>query len=90
MYGKTLLAFYDAWGHTNITQLSAEARAPERVSEQHFIIGEPAECIEQIHAYAALGVGHIACLMNFGNPDLAFVEQSLRLFGEQVLPHVVG
>ncbi len=89
-YSKVLLAFYDAWGHANITQLPPDARTPERVSEQHFIIGEPAECIEQIEAYAALGIDHIACLMNFGNPDLGFVEQSMRLFGERVLPRVAG
>jgi alkanesulfonate monooxygenase SsuD/methylene tetrahydromethanopterin reductase-like flavin-dependent oxidoreductase (luciferase family) len=89
-YGRALLAFYDAWGHANITHLSADARTPERVSAQHFIIGEPVECIEQINAYAALGIDHIACLMNFGNPDLAFVERSMRLFGENVLPHVAG
>jgi alkanesulfonate monooxygenase SsuD/methylene tetrahydromethanopterin reductase-like flavin-dependent oxidoreductase (luciferase family) len=88
-YSKVLLAFYDAWGHANITHLSPEARAVERVSAQHFIIGEPAECVEQIRAYAALGIGHIACLMNFGNPDPALVERSMRLFGERVLPHVV-
>jgi probable F420-dependent oxidoreductase len=89
-YGKALLAFYDAWGHANITHLSTDARTPERVSAQHFIIGEPAECIEQINAYARLGIAHIACLMNFGNPDLAFVERSMRLFGERVLPDVAG
>jgi probable F420-dependent oxidoreductase len=89
-YSKTLLAFYDAWGHSNITGLAEDARLPEKVSEQHFIIGEPADCIEQIHAYAALGISHIACLMNFGNPDLAFVEQSMRLFGERVLPNAGG
>jgi alkanesulfonate monooxygenase SsuD/methylene tetrahydromethanopterin reductase-like flavin-dependent oxidoreductase (luciferase family) len=89
-YGGALLAFYDAWGHANVTRLSADARTPETVSEQHFIVGEPAECIERIRAYAALGVSHIACLMNFGNPDLAFVERSMRLFGEQVLPHVAA
>jgi probable F420-dependent oxidoreductase len=89
-YSKVLLAYYDAWGHANVTHLSGEARTPERVSEQHFVIGEPEECIDQIQAYAALGIEHIACLMNFGNPDLGFVEQSMRLFGERVLPHVGG
>ena len=37
--------------------------------------------------YAEIGIGHIACLMNFASPDLALVERSMRLFGEQVIPH---
>jgi probable F420-dependent oxidoreductase len=90
LYGKALLAFYNAWGHENVTSLPPDARTPERVSEEHFILGEPAECIEQIQAYAALGIDHIACLMNFGNPDLALVERSMRLFGERVLPDVAA
>jgi 2-polyprenyl-6-methoxyphenol hydroxylase-like FAD-dependent oxidoreductase len=33
-------------------------------------MGEPSECIERLHEYAELGISEIACLMNFGNPDL--------------------
>jgi alkanesulfonate monooxygenase SsuD/methylene tetrahydromethanopterin reductase-like flavin-dependent oxidoreductase (luciferase family) len=87
-YAEALLRFYDAWGHANITRLSPDARAPEKVSEEHFILGEPTECVERIRAYAALGVEGIACLMNFGNPAVDLVEQSMRRFGERVLPHV--
>jgi probable F420-dependent oxidoreductase len=86
-YGRALLALYDAWGHDNVTKLSPEERAPERIGRTHLIIGEPSECIERIHAYAQIGIGHIACLMNFGNPALELVERSLRLFGEHVIPH---
>jgi probable F420-dependent oxidoreductase len=86
-YSGALLALYDAWGHDNVTKLSPEGRTPERVARTHLIIGEPAECIERIHEYAEIGIGHIACLMNFGTPALELVERSLRLFGEQVIPH---
>jgi probable F420-dependent oxidoreductase len=86
-YASALLALYDAWGHGNVTGLSAEARTPERISRTHLIVGEPSECIERIGEYAEIGVGHIACLMNFGNPPLDLVERSLRLFGERVIPH---
>ncbi len=51
------------------------------------IIGEPSECVEQITMYRELGIGHIACLMNFGRPPLDFVDASLRRFGKDVLPH---
>jgi hypothetical protein len=42
-----------------------------------------------VHNFApteALGIGHIACLMNFGGPDLELVDRSMRLLGEQVMP----
>jgi alkanesulfonate monooxygenase SsuD/methylene tetrahydromethanopterin reductase-like flavin-dependent oxidoreductase (luciferase family) len=86
-YSKALLSLYSAWGHENVTTLSLAERAPEEVNREHFIIGEASECIERIEEYAELGIGHIACLMNFGDPDLEFVERSMRLFGERVIPH---
>lgn len=36
--------------------------------------------------YAKLGIGEIACLMNFGGPDLAAVEAFMRCFAERVMP----
>ena len=86
-YAGALLALYDAWGHDNVTGLSAEERTPERIGRTHLIVGEPSECIERIHEYVQIGIGHIACLMNFGNPDLDLVDRSMRLFGERVIPH---
>jgi len=44
------------------------------------------ECVERLGRYQALGIGHIACLMNFGGPPLDLVERSMRLFGERVMP----
>lgn len=86
-YSNALLSLYSAWGHENVTALSTSERAPEEVDRTHFIIGEASECIEQIERYASMGIGHIACLMNFGNPDIELVERSMRLFGERVIPH---
>jgi probable F420-dependent oxidoreductase len=86
-FARALLSLYDAWEHANITTLSASEREPERVADDHFVIGDAAECIERLEAYAALGIGHIACLMNFGGPDPDLVERSIRRFGERVLPH---
>ena len=86
-FSRALLALYDGWGHANVAALSAAEREPERVAREHLVIGEPAECIERLEAYAELGVGHVACLMNFGGPDPELAERSIRLFGERVLPH---
>lgn len=86
-YSRALLSLYDAWGHDNITRLSAADRVPQQVSRKHFIIGEASECIERIEEYAEMGIRHIACLMNFGDPDLQRVESSMRLFGERIISH---
>ena len=61
-------------------------REPEQVAFDHLVIGEPAECVERLEAYAELGIGHVACLMNFGGPDLDVASRSIRLFGERVIP----
>ncbi len=89
-YATALLRLYDSWGHANVTALSAAEREPERVSREHFIIGEPSECVERLAAYAEIGIDHVACLMSFGGPPPERVEASIRLFGEEVLPRVAG
>jgi alkanesulfonate monooxygenase SsuD/methylene tetrahydromethanopterin reductase-like flavin-dependent oxidoreductase (luciferase family) len=85
-FTRRFLRLYDAWGHQNVTELGEAARSAHEVDKDHFIIGEPAECIDRIARYAALGVKEIACLMNFGGPDKATVERSMRLFAERVMP----
>src|SRR5262245_37025712 len=72
-FSERFLRFYDRWGHPNVTKLGSAERAHRETSRQHFIFGEPAECIERLHEYAEIGVQEIACLMNFGKPDLIAV-----------------
>jgi len=85
-FAARFLTFYDRWGHEDVVRLGSADRALEETARQHFIIGEASECVEQIGRYEALGIGHIACLMNFGKPPLDLVEASLRRFGAEVLP----
>jgi alkanesulfonate monooxygenase SsuD/methylene tetrahydromethanopterin reductase-like flavin-dependent oxidoreductase (luciferase family) len=85
-FTRRFLRLYDAWGHQNVTELGAAARSAHEVDADHFIIGEPAECIDRIAQYAALGIKEIACLMNFGGPDKEAAERSMRLFAEHVMP----
>jgi alkanesulfonate monooxygenase SsuD/methylene tetrahydromethanopterin reductase-like flavin-dependent oxidoreductase (luciferase family) len=50
------------------------------------LCGSPAEIVEQLRAYEATGVDQLA----FGFPgDLEHEEavETIRLFGEQVIPH---
>ncbi len=87
-FARALIQLYEAWGHSNVTSLDEDARAHRTLCDEHFIIGEPSECTERVQSYAEMGVGHIACLMNFGGPDLAWVDRSMRLLAEQVMPKV--
>ena len=87
-FAKGLFASYDAWGHRNITGLSTEARTAEQTDAEHLIVGDAAFCIDAIGRYRALGIKEIACLMNFGGPELEAVERSMRLFGEKVMPRL--
>ena len=64
------------------------ARSLSQIGADHFSIGEPAECIDGIARYAALGIKEFASLVNFGAPQEAAVERSMRLFTERVMPHV--
>ena len=86
LFGERFLSAYGQWGHESVTGLSADARGFERLSRDRFIIGEPSECVERIEQYTELGIEHIACLMNFGSPDLDLVDRSMRLFGETIIP----
>jgi len=61
----------------------------EEVCEENFVIGYPEECIEKIKQYAELGIGEIACLMNFGGPDLDKVDRSMKLLSEKVMPEFI-
>lgn len=86
-FAEHFLHLYDSWGHEDIQHLDNRARSYEATSSQHFIIGEAGECIDLIHQYAAYGIQHIACLMNFGGPELDIVEASMRRFATEVMPY---
>jgi probable F420-dependent oxidoreductase len=89
-FAAALLRLYDSWGHANVRVLSEAERETERVSRDHFVIGEPTECVEVLGQYRELGIDHVACLMSFGGPPLEWVDRSLALFGERVLPALSG
>lgn len=90
MLAEQYLRYYQSWGHQSIVALEGRSRAPQDVAAEHFIVGEPSECVEAIQAYASLGIEQICCFMHFGRTPLEFAEASLRRFGEQVIPRVQG
>ncbi len=89
-FAEHFLHLYDSWGHEDIQRLDNQGREYEETCRQHFILGEASECIELIHQYAELGISHIACLMNFGGPELDMVDASMRRFAEAVMPHCMS
>ena len=51
------------------------------------IVGDPAHCIEKVQQYKEIGVEQLLCLMqNYGIPHEKTM-QSIRLWGEKVIPH---
>lgn len=62
---------------------------PEQVRESGtaFCVGTPAECIRFIELYEALGIEEVILLCAIGPMRHEEVLHTLRLFGEQVIPH---
>ena len=87
-FSERFLHFYDRWGHPSVTRLDSAERIHEETSREHFILGEPSECIERLQELAEIGINETACLMNFGKPDLPRVRRSMELFAEKVAPFV--
>jgi alkanesulfonate monooxygenase SsuD/methylene tetrahydromethanopterin reductase-like flavin-dependent oxidoreductase (luciferase family) len=62
---------------------------PEQVREQgtSFCIGTPTDCIRFLERYEALGIDEVFLLCAIGPAQHQEVLQTIRLFGEQVIPH---
>jgi alkanesulfonate monooxygenase SsuD/methylene tetrahydromethanopterin reductase-like flavin-dependent oxidoreductase (luciferase family) len=87
---QQFLRNYQNWGHQTVTAMEGRSRTVEEVVAEHFIVGEPTECVDTIEAYASLGIGHICCFMQFGRTPIDLAEASLRRFGDQVIPRFQG
>ena len=62
-------------------------RPAGEILEHSFIIGTPAQAAEQVAAMRDLGVRNLMLKLNVGEMDTRQVQKSMRLFGEQVMPH---
>ena len=62
---------------------------PEEVRERgtSFCVGTPADCIRFLERYEALGIEEVFLLCAIGPAQHQEVLHTLRLFGEQVIPH---
>ncbi|MGH7113387.1 MAG: LLM class flavin-dependent oxidoreductase [Stellaceae bacterium] len=62
---------------------------PRQVCEQgtKFCVGTPADCIRFLELYEALGIEEVFLLCAIGPAQHQEVLNTIRLFGEQVIPH---
>ena len=62
---------------------------PAEVRERgtSFCVGTPAECIRFLERYEALGMEEVFLLCAIGPAQHQEVLHTIRLFGEQVIPH---
>ncbi len=69
----------------------AKITVTELLTSGLIVCGTAKDAVEQIrHAHAELGMGNINISMKVGNiPDDAITSQ-IRMFGEEILPHVKG
>jgi alkanesulfonate monooxygenase SsuD/methylene tetrahydromethanopterin reductase-like flavin-dependent oxidoreductase (luciferase family) len=52
-----------------------------------FCVGTPADCIRFLEMYEALGIEEVFLLCAIGPAQHEEVLHTIRLFGEQVIPH---
>ena len=64
-------------------------QTPQEVREQgtSFCVGTPEECIQFLEGYKALGIEEVFLPCAIGPAQHQEVLQTIRLFGEQVIPH---
>jgi alkanesulfonate monooxygenase SsuD/methylene tetrahydromethanopterin reductase-like flavin-dependent oxidoreductase (luciferase family) len=57
-------------------------------AEDMVIVGDPDKCVRKLEQYQAAGIDRVLCLMQAGRIPHERVMQSIRLFGEHVIPRV--
>ena len=55
--------------------------------DHSFIMGTPSQVAEQVAAMRDIGVRNLMLKLNVGEMDTHRVQKSMRMFGEQVMPH---
>ncbi|MFC4440002.1 MULTISPECIES: LLM class flavin-dependent oxidoreductase [Natrialbaceae] len=83
-YLLELYRMYARWGQTYMDEHEVEVDYEEL--EEKFVIGSPADCVEQLREYEELGVDQVYVRCQFpGQPQETTLE-TLERFGEEVIP----
>lgn len=83
-YLLKLYKMYARWGQTYLDEHEVEVDYEEL--EEKFVIGSPADCIEQLEEYEDLGVDQILVRTQFPGQPQEPTLRSLERFGTEVLP----
>ena len=51
------------------------------------VIGDPEHCKQKLRRYEEMGANSVMCQMQIGNIPHPAVMESIRLFGEHIIPH---
>jgi len=73
------IGVYLKWG--------AEAEPPKIWTDERYVIGNPDECIKRVEAIAKAGVNHSILRVGYRGMTPAEITETIKLFGEKVLPH---
>ena len=80
---------WDAAGAFSVPNPVPGEPTPEEVREEgsKFCVGTPADCIRFLEMYEALGIEEVFLLCAIGPAAHEEVLHTIRLFGEEVIPH---
>lgn len=70
------------------TVVGVSPQDPDEFLRKAMLVGSPETVAAQIGEYAAAGVQHLSLLFNYGFMTTEVSDRSLRLFIDEVLPHV--
>ncbi|MBB3064252.1 MULTISPECIES: LLM class flavin-dependent oxidoreductase [Limibacillus] len=81
---------YYSWGMgKNVPGVSGEDLPLEELIKGRFVVGDPEECIAECQRHRdELECSHLLVRMNFPGMPLENVLKGIKLFGEEVLPHI--
>lgn len=80
---------YAGWGQDRVLPGAASFRTGfAELARDRFIVGSPAECVEELRRYARLGIGRIHLRMSWPAMPAALARRSLELFAAEVVPRL--
>lgn len=78
---------YASWEQDRVLPGGASFRVSfADLARDRFIVGSPAECVEDLRRYARLGIGRIHLRMSWPGMPAALSRRSLELFAAEVMP----
>ena len=78
-------------GQSSALNQAADLSWEEMVEKGYLVAGSPDNVAEQIHKLATtLNVGHLVCLLHFGDMPNELCQYSTKLFAEKIIPQMRG